>query len=389
MRRLLRPAIAVAVVAVVLRVEPLVGVTAGLACWAVLAWWYPRRAVEGVNVRRSHPRRVFHGEPIEVVLEATNAGRLAVPWMSVVDPVAFDLGTRSTRWVTTLEPGETRTHTTVLEGRRRGFHRLGPGVVGSGDPFGLRRAQGTGVPSTGVLVYPRIVPLDSLRLRAASPMAVLPDRRPLHEDPTRVLGVRDYEPGDPIRKIHWTASAASGSLVVKRLQPGITREVVVALDLTADGHPQPGRRRSAELSVTVAASVVHHLATVERQPAGLRVAGTDAPTGAPLDVTVPPRPDDRHLVEMLEHLARVRLRRDDRRGLLRPEDLGFGTSLLYVGGRVDESRAVELLRLRDLGVATRVVLTGPAPADGVWERTLVERRIPVVRVVGLHGVADL
>jgi uncharacterized protein (DUF58 family) len=225
-------------------------------------------------------------------------------------------------------------------------------------------------------------------MEASSPLAVLPDRRPLHEDPTRILGVRDYEPGDPIRKIHWTASAATGSLVVKRLQPGIAREVVVALDMTAGGHPHPGRRRSAELSVTVAASVIHHLATVERQPAGLRIAGTDAPTDASLDVTVPPRPDDRHLVEMLEHLARVRLRRGERGGLLRAEDLGFGTSLLFVGGRLDEARAAELLRLRDLGVATRVVLTGPS-GDGAWERTLSDRGIPVRRVLGVEGVADL
>ncbi len=388
MRRLLRPAIAVAVVAVVLRVEPVLGVAAGLALWAAIAWWHPRRVLEDVSVTRAHPTRVFHGEPIEVTLEATNRGGLAAPWVSVTDPVAFDLGAHSTRWVTTLDPGETRTHRVVLEGRRRGYHRLGPGVVGSGDAFGQRRADGRPITSSGVLVYPRIVALDRLQVEAASPLAVIPDRRPLHEDPTRILGVRDYAPGDPIRKIHWTASAATGSLVVKRLQPGIAREVVVALDMTTAGHPHPGRRRSGELSVTVAASVIHHLATVEHQAVGLRVAGTDAPTGAPLDATVPPRPDDRHLVEMLEHLARVRLRRDGHGDLLRAEDLGFGTSLLFVGGRLDRARATELLRLRDLGVSTRVVLTGRPPEDAGLERRLADRGVTIRRVLGIDGVAD-
>ncbi|HEV2760862.1 MAG TPA: DUF58 domain-containing protein [Acidimicrobiales bacterium] len=46
-----------------------------------------------------------------------------------------------------------------------------------------------------------------------------------------VRGVRDYVPGDPVRRVHWPSSARRGDLVVKEVEePGAPRLVVV-LDL--------------------------------------------------------------------------------------------------------------------------------------------------------------
>jgi uncharacterized protein (DUF58 family) len=389
MRRLLRPAIAVAVVALLVRVEPVLGISGGLAIWAAFTWWYPSRSLGSVEVVRSHPDRVFHGEQVPVVLEAVNRGRLPVPWVSVTDPVPFDLGP-STRWITTLDPGERALHTVTLEARRRGYHLIGPAVVGGGDTFGSRRASGPGAASTGVLVYPLIVPLHRLRTDAASPLALIPSRVPLHEDPTRIVGVRDYQPGDSIRRMHWTATAHRGAPQVKLLQPGIARDVVVGLDMAAAAHPHPGRRRSSEIAVTVAASIVHHLSAVEGQAVGLRVRGVDAPTGRTMDVAVPPRPDDRHLMEMLERLARVRIDRESGSGaVLSPGSIGFGTTLVYVAGRLDREAAIALLRLRGAGVRLNVVLTGSPGHTGDWRAHLDDHGVPTTRVVDIEGVASL
>ncbi len=389
MRRLLRPAIAVAVVAGLVRVEPVLGIAAGLGVWAALSWWYPTRSLASVEVTRSHPDRVFHGEVVPVRLEAVNTGRLPVPWVTVTDPVPFDLGS-STRWVTTLDPGERTVHTVTLEGRRRGYYRIGPAVVGGGDTFGARRASGRAAPSSGVLVYPLIVPLGRLRTDAASPLALIPSRTPLHEDPTRIVGVREYQPGDSIRRMHWTATAHRGAPHVKLLQPGTARELVVGLDMTARSHPHPGRRRSSEIAVTVAASIIHHLTTVEGQPVGLRIRGVDAPTGRTLDVAIPPRPDDRHLMEMLEELARVRLDREaDASSVLTPRRIGFGATLIYVAGRVGRDAAVALLRLRALGVRLQVVLTGPPGHEDDWRDHLDDHGVPTTRVLDVEGIATL
>ena len=57
-------------------------------------------------------------------------------------------------------------------------------------------------------------------------------------------GVRDYVPGDPVRRVHWPTTARRGDLVVKEVEePGAPRLVVV-LDLgggAAAGEAAAGR----------------------------------------------------------------------------------------------------------------------------------------------------
>lgn len=50
-----------------------------------------------------------------------------------------------------------------------------------------------------------------------------------------VRGVRGYVPGDPLRRIHWPATARTGELVVKEVEePGAPR-LIIALDLGGGG----------------------------------------------------------------------------------------------------------------------------------------------------------
>ena len=50
-----------------------------------------------------------------------------------------------------------------------------------------------------------------------------------------VRGVRDYVPGDPVRRVHWPTSARRGDLVVKEVEEPAAPRLVVALDLGGGG----------------------------------------------------------------------------------------------------------------------------------------------------------
>ena len=50
-----------------------------------------------------------------------------------------------------------------------------------------------------------------------------------------VRGVRDYVPGDPVRRVHWPSSARRGDLVVKEVEDPAAPRLVVALDLGGGG----------------------------------------------------------------------------------------------------------------------------------------------------------
>jgi uncharacterized protein (DUF58 family) len=123
-------------------------------------------------------------------------------------------------------------------------------------------------------VFPRVVALQRLGLPTRSPLAALPAREPLFEDPTRVAGVRDYRRGDSPRRIHWTATASAGRLLVRQYRrPSRARRWSYSISTRVLLAQQ--RYEASELSV-VAASLINHIAMRERLPAGLLV---EASTG--------------------------------------------------------------------------------------------------------------
>jgi uncharacterized protein (DUF58 family) len=50
-----------------------------------------------------------------------------------------------------------------------------------------------------------------------------------------VRGVRDYVPGDPVRRVHWPSSARRGDIVVKEVEEPAAPRLVVGLDMGGGG----------------------------------------------------------------------------------------------------------------------------------------------------------
>ena len=69
------------------------------------------------------------------------------------------------------------------------------------------------------------------------------------EDPSRFAGIREYAPGDPLRRVHPRASARLGRPVVKRFEPSRDREVLIALDVQTRDGPAWETARSTPTSV--------------------------------------------------------------------------------------------------------------------------------------------
>jgi uncharacterized protein (DUF58 family) len=387
MRRLLRPATALLVAALALRVDPLVGMAVGLAGWAALSWWLPRRSIDTIELRKKHPRRVFHGDTVAVEYEV--GSDRTVPWVSLVDPVPFALGP-SVRWVTSLQRNGRASHRVEFRASRRGLHRLGPTVVSSGDTFGARTVQGRPKAATRLLVYPRIEGIERLGLTPRALEQIRPTKRPSIPDPTRVVGVRDYVAGDTLRHIHWTASARVGSLQVKKLQPSTARTVVLAVDLSWPHHPAPGRRRSMEIGITAASSIAHHLVTVSDESVGLRAWCTDSPTGRAVMVDLPSSRGTQHLSAVLEHLARADLVRREAPGvLLDPANHQFGSSVVLFTGVIGEGHVAPLIRLRRIGHEVSVVTTAGDRHQLNWVDPLVEAGVVVTPVSFYEEMAAL
>src|SRR5262249_19443746 len=162
-----------------------------------------------------------------------------------------------------------------IECLMRGYFQIGPLTLESGDLFGLHRRFRVLTEPTFLLVYPRIVPLLGYDLASRRPIGDVRMSHRLYEDPTRIAGVRAYQQGDPLNRIHWRATARTGSLHSKVHEPSTLPGITVLLDFHRPGYHQRGAPFRSELAVTGAISLVHAVYLLGQQ-VGLATNARDA-----------------------------------------------------------------------------------------------------------------
>ena len=111
---------------------------------------------------------------------------------------------------------------------RRGVHELPPVTVASAFPFGLyERVYLYKAPAT-VVVYPRVKAVRQTALEQMHGTGETPRLR--HGEGEEFFSLRDYMPGDDLRKIVWRVSARLNHLVVRELEPTTSRNVMICVD---------------------------------------------------------------------------------------------------------------------------------------------------------------
>ncbi|OMH23836.1 hypothetical protein BKD30_10705 [Tersicoccus phoenicis] len=123
-----------------------------------------------------------------------------------------------------------------LHPTRRGVYAVGPLRLRRQDPFGMTvRHVLTGDPDT-VVVRPRLVDLrggpdEGWRdVRGMSPAVRTTARTEVD------VSTREYRPGDPLRRVHWPASARHGSLMVRQELSTTTPPAVLLVDDRIGAH---------------------------------------------------------------------------------------------------------------------------------------------------------
>jgi uncharacterized protein (DUF58 family) len=381
-------------IAAILRIDFFFTIAYLFFCVYLLSRLWTRHTVNRLRIQRQFADRAFPGEQVTVTLTVQNDTRLPIPWLEVNESLPVEVSVPpSFRRVVSLDPQERRPLRYTLHCRRRGYYRVGPLTVRSGDLFGLEPHVHAQTAPDHVIVYPRVIPLQQLDLPTRSPLVAMPAQARLFEDPARIIGVRDYQRGDSLRRIHWTATATAGRLLVKRYQPSVARETWICLDLDEADYARRQRYTATELAIIVAASIANHIVVREGLPAGLITEGNDPLSKrdppVPLQFHMPPRSERSHLMSLLEVLARVQVTSGTRFvDALRREcaKLSWGATLSVITGRESEELFDALVALRQAGFAVSLVLVQPAHPSAELQKRADLLGVPVHRVWAVSTV---
>ena len=277
-----------------------------------------------------------------------------------------------------IAPGATLRVRIELTALRRGWLRFAHLRLLRPDPLGLCRARTEIALSDKLLALPRRHPLP--RIRLLSERRYQPGGLSLAHavgDSQEFAALRDYQPGDPRRHIHWRSYAKTGNLIVKQYQDEYFDRHALVVDTHLSNAPP-----RFEALIEVAASVVGGTRPQD-SILDLVIAGTDV-----LELNAGRGLGDS--LRALTYLAEASaMPRDDFTALaavLRAR-IGRLASVILVFGHYDEQRRALVDELRAHALPTLCLLVVSAHQDDRRDTTARDQHLKVLRME--HLAADL
>lgn len=158
---------------------------------------------------------------------------------------------------------------------RRGQFVIGPWTVRCGDPFGIFTATRRYAKTTEIIIHPPVHGKLPIPLPPGQTGGRARARQRAIQATINASSVRDYQPGDPYRWIHWRSSAHRDKLVVREFDLDAAGDFWIVLDMEksvqlgkdADGTEE----HTVLLAASMAAQAIRHvretgLAAYSQQP---------------------------------------------------------------------------------------------------------------------------
>jgi uncharacterized protein (DUF58 family) len=249
----------------------------------LLSRYLARRWITDISVERDCDHEPLEvGETFESTLLIKNTGAMPIGWILLEDMLpefAMRRGRIEVKGrriaVLFLRPLQEKPLKLKLTFLSRGYYPIGPCLGETGDVFGLHRRHRVLAPPVYVMVYPKIIPLPGYDFASRRPIGEVRLANRLFEDPTRCAGVRPYQMGDPLQRVHWRATARTGELHCRIYEPTSLAGATLVIDCHKDGYPKRGEPQRSDLAVTAACSIAYALSLLN-QPVGLASNGRDA-----------------------------------------------------------------------------------------------------------------
>jgi uncharacterized protein (DUF58 family) len=203
--------------------------------------------------RKIHLAWATVGESVPEQVSLVNRGWLPALWVEITD----ESPSLESPLRMVSDVGQSTIHSRNLSHlfKRRGVYTLGPTRLRSADPFGIYTVLLHDEHASTILVTPPILPLRRLKIPTGGWSGDERLRRGYAERNISDVGLRDYMPGDSLRRIHWRASAHLDTLIVRQQEAATSRDWHIYVDLDEQAQAGSSDQSTLELLVVVAASL--------------------------------------------------------------------------------------------------------------------------------------
>lgn len=337
-----------------------------------IAKYWSTHLFDRVTLMRSlGERRTFVNDPVNFHVEMENKKLLPLPWFEWRIAVADHTSVDGEVLASSAAPGlsylvrrgaigwyERQEWDFSLSIAQRGFHQYGGATIASADLLGVFPRTQIDREMQHLVVLPRVYTLQEMGLSAERPFGELRGRNRVYEDPLRIAGLREFRPGDSLRRVDWKATARRGDLTSRVYDPAASRQVYILVNVDTLTHVWEGYlKEELERTVSTAASVAVWAAG-QRHSVGLLANGSFPEADRP--IRLPPSGAREQVTRILEALAMVQpLTLNTLADTIQRESgrIPAGSSIVAIASIVPESLAGALLRLKDEGHSVFLLTT--------------------------------
>jgi len=237
-------------------------IVAFLTALLLMGFLLPRLALRYLKLKRPPPIPAIEDEPYTDSIILTNRLPWAVHFLQVgfrsPSPPPGENTVHHYR-IERLGAHETITIQHTFTPYVRGCFAFPPIRVETGAPLGFFNAGREFIPDAVCTVHPTGPHVDEFQTpRSANHQRLRERPLSLPGQSLDFLGVREYQPGEDVRYIHWPTTGRTGRLMVKEFQDLTSQSLVLLLDTCRGADLGQGRDTPLEYMVKLATALVQY-----------------------------------------------------------------------------------------------------------------------------------
>jgi uncharacterized protein (DUF58 family) len=223
------------------------------ALWA-LSYAWARSLAHGLSLRREMRFGWAQvGDQLEERFHLANHSAFPAIWIEIIDQ--SNMPDYQVNIVTGLDANGSQQWRSRGLCTRRGLFNLGPTTLRSADPLGLFEIKIHYPGFVTLMVTPPVVPLPAIEVAPGGRVGEGRPRPNALERTINSAGVREYNPGDSLRWIHWRTSARRDNYFVKIFDNTPSGNWWIVVDVEESVQAGASPRSTEEHSVILAASL--------------------------------------------------------------------------------------------------------------------------------------
>lgn len=201
----------------------------------IVGYLIAARSLKQLSLTRSTPSMVQEDEEFSVNLTIHNRSLLPRYGLQVKDRLPKNIE-RISPETDVLGVCSQESETEIYQARamRRGVYKLETAEVACEDLLGIFHVRAALRHAGEILVFPSAARINIRDIFLSQARGGFEGSAVRRADSAEIHGVREYYPGDELRRIHWPTSARAGELVVMELEERPGLQAIIAVDASPE-----------------------------------------------------------------------------------------------------------------------------------------------------------